>query len=135
MSDNELADLYLKTRVTIEEDGLMVDAADAKVVKRGVVYVITAWNPGDLRPTEKDNLAANATLRGRLVELGLHPIRAVGSDPDSTHFEESWAVSGLTDAEARAIGADFGQAAIFRLEARSQTVLGCAGQWEVSRTI
>lgn len=47
MSDNELADLYLKTRVTIEEDGLMVDAVDAEVVKRGVVYVITAWNPGD----------------------------------------------------------------------------------------
>lgn len=135
MSNNELADLYLKTRVTIEENGHMVDAVDAEAMQQGVVHVITAWNPGDLRPTEKANLAANETLRQCLVELGLHPIRAVGSDPDSPHSEESWAVSGLTDAAARAIGADFGQAAVFRLEARSQTVLECAGKWKVSRTV
>ena len=135
MSNNELAGLYLKTRVTIEEHGRLVDAVDADVVKHRVVHVITAWNPGDLRPSDQENLAANDALKERLVALGLHPIRAIGSDPDSSHFEESWAASGLTDAEARTIGADFGQAAVFRLDARSQTVLGCAGHWEVSRTI
>ena len=69
------------------------------------------------------------------MNRGLHRIRAVGSDPDPTHPEESWAVSGRTDAEARAIAAIFGQAVVVRLAAQSQTVLECTGKWEVSRTI
>lgn len=31
---------------------------------------------------------------------GLHPTPALGSDPDSSHAEQSWAVAGLTDAQA-----------------------------------
>jgi len=99
------------------------------------VHVITAWNPGDDRPMRAENDVANERLRGELIDRGLNPVRAVGSDPDSDHFEESWAVVGLGDYEARAIGATFRQVAVFRLSKGVQTVLACFEDWQVSRAL
>ena len=97
--------------------------------------VITAWNPGDQRPTDQTNRAANQELFEQLVTRGLEPVRAVGQDPDSSHAEESWAVSGTTDDIARELGAQFGQVAVFRITTGSQTVLACEEGWQESRSI
>lgn len=105
------------------------------MVTESVVHVLTAWNPGDDRPSREVNDAANERLRALLVERGLEPRRAVGADPDSDHFEESWAVVGLDDDAARAIGASFGQVAVFRLSGSVQTVLACTEDWSVSRAL
>jgi hypothetical protein len=134
MSQRELQKLYLKTVVLIEEDGLLVPASNARCVAQGVVHVLTAWNPGDERPSREENDAASEKLRIELVSRGLSPCRAVGADPDSGHAEESWAVVGLSDDEARAIGAAFGQVAVFRLTATGQAVLACSEDWMVSRS-
>ena len=134
MSQRELQKLYLKTVVLIEEDGLLVPASNARCVAQGVVHVLTAWNPGDERPSREENDAASEKLRIELVSRGLSPCRAVGADPDSGHAEESWAVVGLSDDEARAIGAAFGQLAVFRMTATGQAVLGCFEDWAVSRS-
>jgi hypothetical protein len=55
--------------------------------------------------------------------MGHEPVRAIGSDPDSDHREEGWAVVGLSDDEALSIGAEFGQIAVFRFANRMQSVL------------
>jgi hypothetical protein len=130
-----LGDLYLRTLVSIEEDGQMIPAAESSMARNVVLYVLTAWNPGHERPTRDQNEGANRLLHHRLVERGLQPIRAVGADPNSGHFEESWAVIGLDDREARAIGAEFGQVAVFRIANGTQTVLACIENWSLSRPL
>ena len=88
---------------------------------------------GDPWPDANDE--ANRRLHAELVGRGCSPVPALGSDPDSSHAEESWAVSGLTDDAARAIGARFGQVAVFRIADGVQAVLACADTWEVSRRL
>jgi hypothetical protein len=104
MSSHNLQLLYLKTVVSIEEDGI-------------------------LRPAG----VANEDLRSELLSRGLNPCRAVGADPDSDHAEESWAIVGLSDEEACALGAAFGQVAVFRLTSAGQMVLACFENWVASR--
>ncbi len=133
MRQRDLPPVYLKTVVLIEEDGLLVPASNARCVAQGVVHVLSAWNPGDERPSREENDDANERLLIELVSRGLNPCRAVGADPASEHAEESWAVCGLSDDEARAIGAAFGQLAVFRLAATGQTVLACFEDWVVTR--
>ena len=136
MATPQIADLYLKTIVTIEHDGKLIPITDSPLLSgQDAVHVITAWNPGDERPTGEQNDAANSVLAEQLVERGLQPVRAVGTDPDSPHFEESWAVVGLSDDEARSIGATYGQVAVFKFVGNSQTVLACFDDWKKSRDL
>lgn len=133
--NDDLAQLYLKTVVSIEEEGVLVPARVASLLVDGIVHVLTAWNPGSSRPAREVNDSANAQLFSDLVACGLEPVRAVGADPDSEHVEESWAVVGWSDDEAREIGRRFGQVAVFRFEAGLQTVVACFEDWTVSRPI
>ena len=134
MSERDLPQLYLKTVVSIEEDGSLVPASNARCVAQGLVHVLSAWNSGDERPSREENDDANEKLRIELVSRGLNPCRAVGVDPHSEHAEESWAVHGLSDDEARALGTAFGQVAVFSLTATGQAVLACSEDWVVSRS-
>lgn len=129
-----LADLYLATVVRAKVDGVWTPAHHA-AAKVGTVHVLTAWNPGHDRPSRAANDAANEVLRQLLESEGCQPLPALGSDPTSDHAEESWCVVGLSDERARAIGAQFGQWAVFRISSTEQTVLGCFGDWERSRSI
>jgi hypothetical protein len=135
MPDAFLLELYLKTEVSVEEDGNLVPVRDSHLIASRVVHVITAWNPGDVRPTREENEKANSELRARLRAMGLQPVRALGADPDSDHAEESWAAVGLSDEQARALGVEFGQVAVFRLAAGVQTVLACFEDGERSRAL
>jgi hypothetical protein len=131
-----IADLYINTVVLIDGgEGLVPASESSLVAENNVVHVITAWNPGDARPTREENDEANQALFDELVQRGASPVRAVGADPDSSHSEESWAVTGLTDDDAREVGAAFGQVAIFRLMRRTQTVVSCFEHWQVSRQL
>lgn len=135
MSTPDLAAIYLKTLVSIEKHGQLVPASEMSGMGNGVVHVITAWNPGDARPSRAENDAANDRLRRMLATRGLQPVRAIGADPDSDHAEESWAVTGLDDQEARAIGAEFRQVAVFRIADGTQTVLACTEDWTATRQV
>ncbi len=95
--------------------------------------VITAWNPGHERPGDAANAAANASLHDDLKALGCSPFPALGADPHADHAEQSWAVCGLDDRAACALGARYGQWAVFRITALEQTVLGCFAPWSRSR--
>ena len=128
----QLADLYLATLVSVELAGRWLDARTA-AQQLGPFHVITAWNPGHERPGDDANDAANAALCADLDALGCSPIAALGKDPNSDHAEHSWAVRGLDDSAACAIGARYGQWAVFRITAQEQAVLGCFGPWSRSR--
>lgn len=130
-----IASLYLATEIRWGGPGgtpLTTHDPDLAVVR---AHVITAWNPGDERPTLEANRAADGRLRDRLESAGFAPRRVVGADPDSEHFEESWLVVGLTDDAARSVGAEFGQVAVFRIAGGQQTVLACSESWSVSRSL
>jgi hypothetical protein len=130
-----IAEIYVRTLVSIEQNGVLVPIGKANVIRGTSWYVITAWNPGDARPTRQENDVANERLREVLTLRGLEPFRAVGADPDSDHFEESWAVTGIDGHDARAIGAEFGQVAVFRIADGAQTVLACTEDWSLSRPL
>jgi hypothetical protein len=134
-STPEIAYIYLKTRVSVEKDGRLEQVVPADLPHGDVAHVITAWNPGDERPDALSNEAADARLRDHLVARGLVPVRARGADPGSAHFEDGWLVRGLRDVDARALGADFGQVAVFRLANARQTVLACTEEWSVSKSL
>lgn len=134
-NDHEsLADLYLSTFVRAKVEGQWMLAHHA-AERLGTVHVLTAWNPGNDRPGRAANDAANEALRQLLESEGCRPIPALGSDPSSDHFEESWCVTGLCDRRAREIGARFGQWAVFRITSTEQAVLGCFGDWDRSRAV
>jgi hypothetical protein len=135
----DIAALYLVTVVTVHDEGAWHPAHEV-AARLGTLHVITAWNPGDERPSREENDRANRALRAELEALnlaarGLAPLPALGSDPNSPHAEESWAATGLDDRAAREIGAKYGQVAVFRITAARQTVLGCFADWELGREV
>ena len=132
MNFEQLSPLYLATHVTIEVDGTWHPAQFA-IGSLPHLHVITAWNPGDARPTRDANDCASRSLYEDLAALGATPMRAMGRDPHSDHAEESWAVAGLNDARARELGAKYGQVAVFRITADRLFVLACRDVSVVSR--
>jgi len=130
----DIAALYLATIVTVDDHGTRRPAHEV-AARLGTLHVLTAWNPGDERPTREANDHANEALRADLAQRGLAPMRALGKDPNSDHAEESWAVAGFTDHDARELGAKYRQIAVFRITATRQTVLGCFAEWEVERGV
>lgn len=122
-----LVSLYLATEVTVSVDEILLPAPDAVAQIGSPIHVITAWNPGNERPTDEMNQKANALLREDLRVLSDNVFQAIGKDPSSDHAEKSWAVTGISDEDAIALGARYRQVAIFRLDAEYQTVLNCDG--------
>ena len=129
------AQWYLPTLVTVYVDGIWMSSFDF-CASRGVqIHVITAWNPGDERPSSEVNDTQNNQLLADIAAMGLEALEALGSDPNSTHAEKSWAVIGLTDKAAIELGKKYGQVAVFRITESQQSVLGCLSEWEVSRGV
>lgn len=129
------AQLYLPTLVTVCVDGIWMSGFDF-CASRGVqIHVITAWNPGDERPRGEINEARNQELRAEISARGLEALEALGSDPNSSHAEKSWAVVGMTDDTAIELGRKYGQVAVFRITESQQSVLGSLREWEVSRYV
>ena len=129
------AQWYLPTLVTVCVDGIWLHGFDF-CASRGVqIHVITAWNPGDERPSSEVNDTQNNQLLADISAMGIEALEALGSDPNSTHAEKSWAVIGLTDKAAIELGKKYGQVAVFRITESQQSVLGCLSEWEVSRGV
>ena len=129
------AQWYLPTLVTVCVDGIWMSGFDY-CASRGVqIHVITAWNPGDERPSSEVNDTQNNQLLADISAMGLEALEAPGSDSNSTHAEKSWAVIGLTDKAGIELGKKYGQVAVFRITESQQSVLGCLSEWEVSRGV
>lgn len=94
------------------------------------VHVVTAHNPRGARASRRHNHRAHQELLGLLRRRGLSWWPAVGGDPEGRHTEASAAVVGLSDDEARALGREFGQDAVFAWSAPAWRLLACFGAEE-----
>jgi len=94
------------------------------------VHVITAYNPAGKVVTDKVNIAAHQRLEARLQEMGASYLAAAGGDVEWAHVEPGFAILGMSENDARALGREFGQDAIFGLSPTALVILSC----DTSRT-
>jgi hypothetical protein len=112
-------------------DGFRLVPADPGVVDpwpEGLVapiVVVTAWNPDSVRLAPGENAVRAGRLEAELVRLGAVHWPATGRDLATPHHEEGVAVSGLTEAEGTALGARFGQAAVYSWTGQALSVVSC----------
>jgi hypothetical protein len=88
--------------------------------------IITAYATTGETWGEARNVAADAELRARLKESGKWCVRLIGEAPDGGHAEPGWAVE-MGEEEARRIGREFAQDAIYSVRAGVLFVLSCRG--------
>jgi hypothetical protein len=131
----DYAEIYLKTELTVEMDGMMRSLQEVTANRRRVFHVITAWNLGGSEASREVNALADKELLIEIQSRRLETYRAVGTDPSSEHKEEVWIVAGMKESAAIEMGRRFGQIAIFRVEAKKFTIVGCQGPWRHSRTL
>ncbi len=91
------------------------------------VHILTAWDPGPERPGREVNRVRQAALETDLLALGVPSATAVGLDPVSGRREEGVAVRGAPEAEILALGARYGQDAVFAWTPREWTIVACLG--------
>jgi len=91
----------------------------------GPVHVVTAHDPGAARLGDEENAERQARLEAELDARGLPHRRTVASAEDGSHAERGALVVGLDDDAARALGAAWGQDAVFRWSRTAWTVLAC----------
>jgi hypothetical protein len=91
------------------------------------VHVVTAWNPASQERPEEENRAAQVRLEEELSALGAVFWPAVGSDTRSDYREEGVAVVGLSEADASALAARYGQSAIYAWTPQAWAVIACDG--------
>lgn len=91
------------------------------------LVIITAYNPGQARPSAEENQKANEKLGNYLKEAGLMFYQAVGRDPQHSHSEPSFAVV-LETGPAKyqlaflcSLAGCFQQAAVFCWDCNSRT--------------
>jgi hypothetical protein len=89
------------------------------------ICVITAHNPRGQLASDAENGSAQARLKAELERRGLTWWPTAGGDPSWTHVEASAAVIGMAEADAIALGAQFGQNAIFVLTPTDRQVVSC----------
>lgn len=99
----------------------------------GPLHVVTAVQPKS-EPGSDDNLARMEVLDHELTTKRLVSIRAVGTSFDRTHSEESRAVFGLDDDQARSLGRRFGQVAVFSWVGPRWSLLASASDREIHRS-
>jgi hypothetical protein len=90
------------------------------------LYVLTAHNPGGQVVPAAENAAAGARLAAELERRGLTWWPAAGGNPSWTHVEPGAALIGGDEADAVALGAEFGQEAIFVLTPAARRIVACA---------
>lgn len=90
------------------------------------VHVLTAWDPGAVRPPDEENRANQAALEADLRRLRPDELSdAVGVDPASGRREEGAAVRGLALETVLDLGARYGQEAIFEWTPQAWAIVAC----------
>lgn len=91
------------------------------------LFVLTAWDPGRARSGLEENRRRQAALDEDVRRLTEATWAAVGVDPETGHREEGVAAGGLTEAQALALGARYGQDAVFRWVPDVWEIVACDG--------
>jgi hypothetical protein len=90
-------------------------------------HLLTAWDPGVARPGRDVNRVRQAALEAELSLLSVPLLAAVGVDPATGRREEGVAVRGLPEAAVLALGARYGQDAVFAWTPSAWAVVACRG--------
>ncbi len=96
------------------------------------VHILTAWNPGELQPGVEANRRRQARLEADVVPRAAATWAAYGMDPATGMRDEGVAVRGLDEDAARALGARYGQDAIFSWTPDEWAIVACAGPRRVT---
>ncbi len=91
------------------------------------VHILTAWDPGPERPGPVINRARQTALETDLRLLAVALVAAVGVDPVTGHREEGVAVIGVAEPVVLALGARYGQDAVFAWTPMAWSIVGCQG--------
>lgn len=123
--------LYAATDVEFELSGggrllCTPEVCPDEAVASGDGWVITAHNPFPVMLSAAENERRHQMLRAEIKRLGYPDLRAVGRARAGSYEEESCAVWGLSQDEAVAIGARYGQRAIFKLTINGLRIVSCA---------
>jgi hypothetical protein len=89
------------------------------------VHILTAWDPGPERPGLAVNRARQSALETELRPLAVVRLAAVGVDPVTGHREEGVAVLGVAESVILALGARYGQDAVFVWKPAEWSIVGC----------
>ncbi len=103
-----------------------VPRGDLRPLHGRSVTVVTAYNPGQDRPSEVENQRANGRLLLEIATRGWEHYPALGYSRDRSHVEPSRAVLDLSEAEACALGQRYRQAAVFYWDGAAARLIWCA---------
>ena len=134
--------LWLRTLLEVTVAGRTVDlgTVPADRLANGIaplelpIFIVTAHNPDAQRLPDEENRSRNFELRKHLDERGISWHEAVGRAPDGSWAESSFAISGLTETDAIAIGRRFGQLAIFMVTLDQVVVIETNGSFRDIRS-
>jgi hypothetical protein len=96
------------------------------------ICVITAHNPGGRTVPGEQNIEAQRRLECKLRQQEWTYWKAAGGDPSWDHVEASAAVIGADESQVVALGAEFGQEAIFVLTPAARRIVGCQSARELA---
>jgi Protein of unknown function (DUF3293) len=91
------------------------------------VHVLTAWDPGIERPGPELNRRRQAALEADLSALAVPLLAASGVDPATGRREEGVAVLGAAESAILALGARYGQDAVFAWTPAEWAIVACQG--------
>jgi hypothetical protein len=140
----DLADwlgLWLKTRLVVRIGGRSVNLdavpaaswAAAIAPLRSPLVLVTAWNPQGRERDRRVNRAANHALRAALDAEHLEWCPALGRAPDGSWAEPGFAVGGLADDAAAALGRRWDQIAVYVVTRDEVAVLASDGSFREAR--
>lgn len=112
----ELTDVYESTILLTWDPQDVNNALDVSGIARTrqqSCVVLTAWNPGHLRPNHEENTDANLEMLDQLRTLGYEVWACDGASPDGSFVEPGFCVWAMSDFHAQMLGRAFGQYAVF----------------------
>jgi hypothetical protein len=136
-----LLSVWLHTQLLVRSCGRTVDldAIPAGEFPRPIgglrapITLVTGWNPGGQEASPAANRAANVALRTSLEARGQSWRPALGRAHDGSWAEPGFAVGGLTEVEAAALGREWRQLAVYVVSDRDVIVLASDGSFRRSR--
>jgi hypothetical protein len=126
-----LLELWLNTQLLVRAcgDTFDLDAVssnpwpEAIARLRPPITLVTGWNPRGQPAQGAANRAANRALRASLETRGRPWRAALGRARDGSWAEPGFAIGGLDESEAAALGREWRQLAVYRITATEVVVL------------